>query len=202
MPEETTQTSREADFQRFKNYAAITFLVASPVLIALPPRKLDHLTVLLTTAFAFSANHLTREHTGRSIVDRIESRLAYTNSSPKSPSSTSSSSSFLGIGDLPSERAKQVQERLRAAREGRMKEEGVPKEEMEKLKARQTQEKGVLQRAWMGNEEAGWKERRLQEEQKALDEGKGYGDLIKEHIWEVWTWGENKKKTEEKKKDE
>jgi hypothetical protein len=54
----------------------------------------------------------------------------------------------------------------------------------------------------MGNEEEGWKERRLREEQKALDEGKGYGDMIKEHIWEVWNWGDAKKKTDEEKKDE
>ncbi|KAL4903204.1 hypothetical protein BDW74DRAFT_156851, partial [Aspergillus multicolor] len=63
--------NREADFARFKNYAAYTFLLASPILIALPPRKLDHLTVALTTAFGVSANHITRERTGRSIIDRI-----------------------------------------------------------------------------------------------------------------------------------
>jgi hypothetical protein len=62
-------------------------------------------------------------------------------------------------------------------------------EEIEKLKARQAQEEGIVQRVWMGGESEGWKERRLREEQKALSEGKGYGDLIQEHIWDVWTWG-------------
>lgn len=181
------QARREADYERFKTYAAMTFLVASPVLIALPPRKLDHLTVLLSTAFCVSANHLTRERTGRSIVERIESRIASTSRAMPIPS------------ELPSEKAREIQARLRAARDAQIKEGGAVGEELERLKARQRQEKGVLEQVWMGREEEGWKERRLREEQQALEEGKGYGDLIKEHIWDVWTWGE---KESEEKKDE
>ncbi|GIJ89330.1 hypothetical protein Asppvi_008268 [Aspergillus pseudoviridinutans] len=178
---------READYIRFKHYAALTFLVASPVLIALPPRKLDHLTVLLAGAFCVSANHLTRERTGRSIVDRIEARITSTPS--------------LAIPDLPSQRAQEVQAKLRAAREAQIREGGLVGEELEKLKARQAQEKGVAERIWMGGETEGWKERRLREEQKALEEGKGYGDLIKEHIWDVWTWGQKDGDKEESKKE-
>ncbi|PLB51195.1 hypothetical protein P170DRAFT_406902 [Aspergillus steynii IBT 23096] len=187
-PEASMQARREADYERFKTYAAMTFLVASPVLIALPPRKLDHLTVLLTSAFCVSANHLTRERTGRSIVERIESRISSTRSA------------LPASGELPSERAREIQARLRAARDAQIKEGGLVSEELERLKARQRQEKGVLEQVWMGGEEEGWKERRLREEQQALEEGKGYGDLIKEHIWDVWTWGE--KEGEEKGKDE
>ena len=169
------QARREADYARFKNYAALTFLVASPVLIALPPRKLDHLTVLLTGAFCVSANHITYERTGRSIIDRFESRIS------RPPTL---------ISELPSERAQEIQARLRASREAQLREGGMPKEELEKLQARQLQDKGAAERIWMGGEWEGWKEKRLREEQKALAEGKGYGDLIKEHIWDVWTWGE------------
>jgi hypothetical protein len=176
-----TQAVREADYERFKHYAALTFLVASPVLIALPPRKLDHLTVLLTGAFCASANHITRERTGRSIVDRLEARL--TSSSSHKPGSPGM------FGDLPSDRAAEIQARLRAARDAQLRDAGLTTEEIEKLKVRQQQDKGMAQRIWMGSETEGWKERRLREEQKALDEGKGYGDLIKEHIWDVWTWG-------------
>lgn len=184
---------READYERFKHYAALTFLVASPVLIALPPRKLDHLTVLLTGAFCASANHITRERTGRSIVDRLEARI--TSSSTQRPRASP------GIfSDLPSDRAEEIQARLRAARDAQLRDAGLTTEEIEKLKARQQQDKGVAQRIWMGNEADGWKERRLREEQKALDEGKGYGDLIKEHIWDVWTWG--KKEESEAENDE
>ncbi|KAL2827861.1 hypothetical protein BJY01DRAFT_228885 [Aspergillus pseudoustus] len=186
MSDDSIQKAREADFQRFKKYAAMGFLVISPILIAIPPRRLDHFTVLHISAFAVSANYITRERTGRSIMERIIPQ----------------SNGLNVLNELPSERAREIQERLRAAREARIREEGIEKEELEKVKARQRQEKGVLERVWMGNEEAGWKERRLLEEQKALDEGKGYGDMIKEHIWEVWNWGDDKKKTEEGKKDE
>lgn len=173
-----TQLQREKDYERFKNYTAITFLIASPVLIALPPRKLDHLTVLLASAFCISANHMTRERTGRSIVDRIESRI------------TTRPAIFR---ELPSERAEEIQARLRASREKQIQE--AMGEELEKLKAREAQEKGIAQRVWMGGESEGWMERRLKEEQKAIEEGKGYGDLIMDHIWDVWNWG--KKREEE-----
>ncbi|KAA8648180.1 hypothetical protein EYZ11_000544 [Aspergillus tanneri] len=175
QPNKDLQARREADYERFKHYAAMTFLVASPVLIALPPRKLDPLTVLLSTAWCVSANHVTRERTGRSIVERIESRIASTSSV---------------AGELPSDRAQEIQATLRAARDARVHEGSLVGEELEKLKARQRQEKSILEQVWMGKETEGWKERRLREEQQALDEGKGYGDLIKEHIWDVWTWGQ------------
>ncbi|RAK79585.1 uncharacterized protein BO72DRAFT_399375, partial [Aspergillus fijiensis CBS 313.89] len=173
----TLQSQREADYQRFKTYAAWTFLVASPILIALPPRKLDNLTVLQLSAFSISANHLTRERTGRSIVDRLEDKISAGRSHPLAS---------LGNG-LPSERALEIQARLKADRERQIEE--AKGEELAKLKAREEFDKPVLQRVWMGGETEGWKERRLREEQKALDEGKGYGDLIREHIWDVWTWG-------------
>ncbi|CAI7630870.1 unnamed protein product [Penicillium manginii] len=180
-PQMTTHAQREADYERFKTYAATGFLVAAPVLIALPPRKFDHLTVLLASAFCVSANHITRERTGRSIVDRIEARIT---------------TRPAVLRELPSERAQEIQARLRAAREAQMKE--AVGEELEKLKAREAQEQGVVQRVWMGGEAPGWMEKRLQEEQKALEEGKGYGDLIQEHIWDVWNWG----KKEEEEEDE
>lgn len=170
-PQETaTDASREADFIRFKNYAALTFLVASPILIALPPRKLDHLTVLLGGAFCVSANHLTHERTGRSIMERLESRL----------------SRGVRVSELPSERALEIQARVRASREKQLRDGGLSQEEIEKLRARQVQDKGLAERMWMGGEQEGWREKRVREEQEALAEGRGYGYLIKEHVWDVW----------------
>lgn len=168
---------RQADYVRFKKYAAVTFLVASPVLIATPPRKLDFFTVLLTGAFCVSANHITREQTGSSIVERLNARVSRTPSI---------------LRDLPSDRAEEIQARLRAAREAQLREGGTVSEEMEKLKARQKQDESVASKVWMGGESEGWMERRLKEEQKALDEGKGYGDLIQEYIWDVWNGGRKK----------
>jgi hypothetical protein len=181
-PQPDTASQRRADFEKFKNYTAYTFLIASPVLIALPPRKLDHLTVLLVGAFGFSANHVIREQTGRSIVERIESRIAR----PRI------------LSDLPSERAQEVQMRLRAAREAQLREGGMPADELEKWKALQKQQdQGIAQRVWLGGEKEGWMERRLQEEQKALEEGKGYGDLISDYVWDVWSWGKSREEEDD-----
>ncbi|CAG7960273.1 unnamed protein product [Penicillium nalgiovense] len=187
--------TREADYKRFKNYAAYTFLIGAPILIALPPRKLDPLTVLVLCSFGASANHIVHDRTGRSIVDRIDARISRVQGT---------------FSSLPSERAQEIQERLRAARDAQLRQAEQEQlqarilslsdkqrrnpdpglmEEIEKLKARQAQEEGIVQRVWMGGETEGWKERRLREEQKALSEGKGYWDLIQEHIWDVWTWG-------------
>ena len=47
---------------------------------------------------------------------------------------------------------------------------------------------GMLQKMWMGEEKEGWKERRIEEEKKALEEGKTYTDMIYEQIWDVWNW--------------
>ncbi|KAJ5184011.1 hypothetical protein N7492_001627 [Penicillium capsulatum] len=177
--------SRQAGYENFKNYAALTFLVASPILIALPPRKLDPMAVFLGSAFCISANHVTREKTGRSIVDRIDARIR---SRPAI------------LRELPSERAEEVQAQLRAARDAQIREGGTLGEELEKLKARQKNDQGVASRVWMGGESEGWMERRLKEEQKALEEGKGYGDLIQEYIMEVWNGG--RKAEDESEKDE
>lgn len=45
---------------------------------------------------------------------------------------------------------------------------------------------------WMGGEREGWRERRLREEQEKITRGEGYGSMIMDQIWEVWTWGEKK----------
>ncbi|OJJ51239.1 hypothetical protein ASPZODRAFT_138346 [Penicilliopsis zonata CBS 506.65] len=163
---------REKDYLRFKHGAAVAFVIASPILLALPPRKLDHLAVLNIGAFAFSTNYLVREHTGRSIVERIEGKLAR----PQ----------LQILRDMPTEKAEKLQAQLRAERDAQISSGQVTGEDLERLKARQAQEKGVMQRLWMGGEQEGWKERRLQEEQQALDEGKGYGYLIKKHFQDVW----------------
>ena len=54
---------------------------------------------------------------------------------------------------------------------------------------------------WMGGEDEGWKERRMEEERKALEEGKTYTDLILEQIWEVWNWDKKKGNDETGKGD-
>ncbi|KAL4968324.1 uncharacterized protein BDV14DRAFT_197108 [Aspergillus stella-maris] len=189
--------NRNADFQKFKTYTAYTFLVASPILIALPPRKLDYLTLALGGAFAVSANHVTYEKSGRSIMDRIQGKLEREKVGVHNKETGEDKKK--GSWTLPSERAMEVQKRLKEDRERIIREEyGEDSEEMRRVREQEgrkkSAEKGVVNRVWMGGEEKGWMERRLEEERKALSEGKGYGDLIKEHIWDVWSWGEKEGK--------
>ncbi len=53
-------------------------------------------------------------------------------------------------------------------------------------------DRGVLEKVWMGNEGNDWKQKRDQKEKEALEEGRGYGGLIMDQIWEVWNWGRDK----------
>lgn len=122
----------------------------------------------------------------------------------------------LGSDPLPP-KAKEMQRRLREERaaraggvpgllsrdaEGAMKETdggvlaAVKSEEEERRK-----KMGILEKVWMGNEGDDWKAKRDQREKEALEEGKGYGHLIMEQIWEVWNWGRDKEQ-EVKEEDE
>lgn len=51
---------------------------------------------------------------------------------------------------------------------------------------------GLARALWLGQEGDGWKERRVQEEREKLAEGRGYGGLIVDQIWEVWNGGGKK----------
>ena len=77
-----------------------------------------------------------------------------------------------------------MQAKIREAREEERRKLGQPAEE----------DKGVLKKIWMGGETEGWKERRLQEEKKAIEEGKSFSDMIYEQIWDVWNWDKKGKK--------
>jgi len=55
----------------------------------------------------------------------------------------------------------------------------------------------TLEKLWLGDEKPDWKKRREEEEQEALDEGRGYGGLIMDQLKEVWTW----KTKEERERD-
>ncbi|RMJ23729.1 hypothetical protein PHISP_05409 [Aspergillus sp. HF37] len=171
---------READYRRFKHYAAITCFIASPILIALPPRRLNTLSAIQVSAFGMSTNHLIREYTGQSVAGHIFSRISSSQ-------------------DLPSERAQAIQAKLRATRDAQIRDNGnTVGDELEKLQGQQQNDKGLAQRVWMGNETEDWKERRLQEEQKVLSEGKGYWDLIMRYISDAWSGG----KQDQAKSDE
>lgn len=80
-------------------------------------------------------------------------------------------------GHVPTERAARNRELMEAERKRRAEAEG--REYTPKRQA------GWFERWWMGGETEGWKERRLEEERRALESGKGYGGLIMDQIREV-----------------
>ena len=106
-------------------------------------------------------------------------------------------------------KAKEMQARLKEEKIRRAKgieslrmkgEELAERSRFEKEK-KEKEERGLLEKVWMGSEGEDWKAKRDQREKEALAEGKGYGGLIMDQIWEVWSWG--REKTEEiKEKDE
>ncbi|KAF2000968.1 hypothetical protein P154DRAFT_522230 [Amniculicola lignicola CBS 123094] len=180
-------------YARLTRNLAIGGLIICPAIAILPPRKLDLYTFALGLGFYMSADHLTTQRTGRSIVENLPLPM------------------FLGgqgmeWGEegkgLPTERAREVQRQLREGREAlRRREEEVAGIVEEKAGE---EKQSVLKKLWMGEEKEDWKERRLEEERVALEEGKGYGGMILEQVWEVWNWDKKKGKGdgEEPKKEE
>lgn len=185
QPSAATPTSNPSnpsptDREQLLHNAAFAGLIICPAIILLPPRKLDIYTIALLSGTLVSANHITQHYTGRGIATRWGDRFR-----------------ALGeIGQLPPQ-ALVVQERLRREREVRDarfdaqlagKLEGAPKEK------RDGEERGVLKKVWYGQEGEDWKVKRDQREKQALEEGRGYGGLIMDQIWEVWDWGGVKSK--------
>ncbi|KAF2822163.1 hypothetical protein CC86DRAFT_373342 [Ophiobolus disseminans] len=170
-PEQRLALEQQARYNRIVRNLAIGGVIACPLIIALPPRKLDLYTFTLAVGFYLSADHLCTVNTGRGLVQQLAPRR---------------------LDAMPTEQAREMQRRIREEREkGRMLsgESGA-------------EEKGIFGRLWMGDEKDDWKERRLEEERKALEEGKGYMDMIFEQIWDVWNWDKKKGDGEEGSKKE
>ncbi|KAF2087365.1 hypothetical protein K490DRAFT_56975 [Saccharata proteae CBS 121410] len=170
LPASTTST-----FDKLKRNTAIGCLVVCPIIMLLPPRKLDFFTFGLAGATLLSTNYLVQQERGTGIAGRVGQLVAG--------------------NELPTERAREFQELRRRAKEER---EGLVRDSQRsasEVVEEPRREGGVLRRLWMGGEEEGWKERRLREEREAIEEGKGYGGLIAEQIWEVVNQG--KKEAEE-----
>jgi hypothetical protein len=176
-PEERLALEQKARYDRITRNIAIGGLTLCPLIAVMPPRKLDWYTLSLGIGFYLSADHLATQYNGRSLLQQVSFR---------SP-----------IEALPTEKAKETSRILKE------------REEAERDKARreaarmglagpQKESKPWWKKLWMGDEEEGWRERRMEEERKAFEEGKSYTDVILEQIWEVWTWEKKGGKKEEK----
>jgi hypothetical protein len=170
-PDQRIALEQQQRYARYKRNIAIGGAIACPVIALLPPRKLDLYTFSLSIGFYLSADHLAQSYKGRPLLSLLTPSLG----SPL-PSS------------LPTEKARETSRIMKEREEA----ERARREGVEGLGKDKDKKKGLLGKLWMGEEEEGWKERRLEEERKALEEGKSYTDIILEQIWEVWNWDKKK----------
>ncbi|KAF2269903.1 hypothetical protein CC78DRAFT_529067 [Lojkania enalia] len=177
-PEQRLALEEKARYDRLTRNLAIGGVIICPIVALVPPRKLDLYTFSLAMGFYLSADHLSSHYTGKSLIHQIPL--------PSAPGSA-----------LPTEKAREMQRQI--------KEKEAMEKGSETLKDRE-KNKTLWHKIWMGDEKEGWKERRLEEERKALAEGKSYQSLILDQIWEVWNWdkkknGDGKGKSDQEKKD-
>jgi hypothetical protein len=184
---------RQAQYRRLVSYTSLGALILCPVLIALPPRKLDIYTLALISGTAIGGNQVLRDYTGRSITELVPTLQ----------------------GVLPSEHTTEIQERLKDGqvqgllfntagnKEGLAGTHGTGTGPTTTAAARAVQEMKAAEEAQglrdMGREAEGgvapgrrkadWKAQRDAREKEALEDGRGYGGLIMDQIWEVWNWG-------------
>jgi hypothetical protein len=209
-PQPESPTDLTPAYQNFQLYTALGFLLGAPILIALPPRKIDVYTFTLGGGFLLSANHLFNER---------ERRRRTTTKSPFGGDSSSAGAAGRvdNGGNEANEkkptRYEMVQAQLRREKEdtqgrghlldiGPNNADNVQRQEQQHQQQEQEQEdqgqwprsamERSLEKVWMGVEKPGWKQRRLAEEQEKISRGEGYGSMIVDQIWEVWNWRREK----------
>jgi hypothetical protein len=169
-PDQRLALEQQQKYDNLLRNLAIGGIVLCPTIAFLPPRKLDLYTFSLAAGFYLSADHLSSHYTGRPLVHQLLP-------------------SFFKYDGLPTEKAREIAAANRAAEEERRKREGEVANER----------KGLVNRIWMGGETEGWKERRLEEERRKLEQGESYTSMILDQVWEVWNW--EKKKGDEGKEE-
>lgn len=168
---------RAQQYKTAIHYTSLGALFLCPLLILVPPRTTLRTSLLLFGA-GIGGNQLASEYSGSSLLQRAQQRVKY-----------------LAATDLPP-KAQEVQARLREERRRMNNADAVAVDAVGEKR-----ERGVMGKLWMGDEGEDWKRKRDEKEKEALEEGRGYGGLIMDQIWEVWNWG--KKEAEDvKEKDE
>lgn len=161
-----------ADYTRFLSTSTLAACVLAPVLIALPPRKLDLFTFSLTGVFIASVDYQAKERTGLGLVERTSRR--FLSSREPLAGATQDDTSAIRKGDR--ELVEQSSSNLVP---------GGPRSSSLQHQAQQD-----------------WKQLRLKEEQEKLDQGEGYGSMIMDQIWGVWNQEEKKMEQIKEKDEE
>ncbi|KAF2652781.1 hypothetical protein K491DRAFT_565438, partial [Lophiostoma macrostomum CBS 122681] len=167
-PEQRLALEQKQKYDNLLRNLAIGGIIICPAIVLMPPRKLDLYTFSLAAGTYLSADHLSSHYTSRPLVHHLLP-------------------GFFKYDGLPTDKAREVQAANRRAEEERRKRDGAIANE----------QKGIVNRLWMGGEKEGWKERRLEEERRKLEQGESYTSMILDQIWEVWNW--DKKKGDEGK---
>ncbi|RMD43557.1 hypothetical protein DV735_g1570, partial [Chaetothyriales sp. CBS 134920] len=159
-PEQAAQL--RTTFESFIHNTSLVTLVVAPVLILLPPRKVDFYTFSLAGAFTLAGSHLWSERQERLGINRIRSTDAR------------------GGGDwaLPAKAAElQAQMKQRRVLEQSLGGSGAASTTAAAATGGYNQGGSLLEERakemWLGGQTAGWKERRLEEERRKLAEGEG-----------------------------
>jgi hypothetical protein len=200
QPQDPSQSQlRAAQYNNLVNYTSLGAVILCPLLIALPPRKFDIYTVLLISSTALGGNQVLREYTGRGIRERVHT-LRHLGLPSERVGEIQEQDRPLGLrGDFRTgNETTRLGSGIGSSRtaDGPGTTSAVARAVQEMKAAEATQEQGqVLQEAETGEEaarrrgKADWKVARDAREKEALEEGRGYGGLIVDQIWEVWNWG-------------
>ncbi|TAQ88765.1 hypothetical protein B7494_g2931 [Chlorociboria aeruginascens] len=138
---------------------SIAGTIVCPIILLLPPRRLDLYTFSVTGCFLVSSNHVVAVYSGSSIMQRFAARMQ-----------------SLGGSALP-EKAKVVQERLRREREIR---EGMgigirrgqgSLEEVARVRREEQREVSGLRKFWYAAQAVVWKQDPEEEEEEMEKEG-------------------------------
>lgn len=168
-----SQTDFNIRARNFQHYTALAFCVAAPILVAIPPRKLDIFTLALGAGFGLGASRLYQDSRhGFTLLGKLDSPLPGMEPRMYESRVEGEKSKY----EMVRERLKREKEQQQVAARGEAGDE----------------RKGVLDKldeVWMGGEKPGWQERRKEEEERRIAEGEGYGDMIMDQIREVWSWG-------------
>ncbi|KKF94949.1 hypothetical protein CFIMG_007721RA00001 [Ceratocystis fimbriata CBS 114723] len=167
----------QTDTPAWLHTSAIVLAAASGLAILLPPRRFDLRLLVLSSTFSLSTSQLAYDYTGKSIMERFGSRME--------------AMGALGTPEL-SDRSKEVKRLLREEKMRNM----TDAQRAEEARKQREKDRSILQKLWLGDEGEDWKEKRMVEDRKALEEGKGISGIIMDQISDVFHGNDSKDKSE------
>ncbi|KIW03517.1 uncharacterized protein PV09_05282 [Verruconis gallopava] len=158
-----------ADFDTIRRNLAIAGVIICPILIALPPRKLDIYTFALGGSTLISLNYLRKHATGRSFLE---------SAGVTGPGNSVAAAGDSYTGLMPTERARLYQQLLKERKEA----EAAGKTWVPRTIEEQ---KSVLESVREAKVEEDWRAIRNRKEREAFERGDGVGTLIKDYFAEA-----------------